>query len=586
VLAAVTVSARAGAFSFPEHVVLTHHALSAVESDASAGAALRQVLAELGTYFAGAALSVSSKREAGAFQLAELPGLAGDHAATPRHLVQRWLRGPANDGSCQGRGFTDALTELDVYQEPPSVCMARPANAPNNRAGLLAAVRRYTDGVTLLRSTLDTDSTLMAADCFYVCAAERNADHIRIPGVPIGDAATRVDPPNAALSYATSHAVAVALAGLSHERGERGPRYRAVVLVFEQFALHFAQDGVAAGHIVTPSDAGNMTRLATHDYWSWAGIDVVLPEAACARVLADPLLPAHFPRLREHCLTPHRPVHVRGDHALAEKLVEVDLDDITGELAEPVSEVSLREVLTQASESHPRGTNLRALDAELNATVAALEETASAASACAADWDCPAQRARLPMLIDAVRDDLQGLEALSLWPLTAHPARTPAIERPGGLNLYLRVATGLKQGASGASGATWSGTVGAGGAFAASLKGVCVVLGLDGVVAYADNRPGVGVHGAAAVHWLELGHVSFLNELGATITNAAPSVRVEGYACALAGEWMTDRTSLHAGLLGGLGTTPAAPLGWFVGLGVSATLHAERRRARKGDPTP
>jgi hypothetical protein len=274
---------------------------------------------------------------------------------------------------------------------------------------------------------------------------------------------------------------------------------------------------------------------------------------------------------------------VRGDHALAEKLVEGDPDDVTGELAELVTEASLREVLTQASEPHPRGASLRALDAELDATVAALEETASSASACDADWGCSSKRARLARLIEAVRDDLHGLAALSLWPLPAHPSRTPAIERPGGLNIYLRAATGLEQGPSGAS---WSGTVGAGGAFAASLKGVRVVLGMDGVVAYADNRPGVGVHGAAAVHWLELGHVSFLNELGTTVTTAARGVRAEGYVCALSGEWMTDRTSLHAGLLGGLGMTPSAPLGWFVGLGVSATLHTERRRARNRGEAP
>ena len=231
VLAGITASAPSGAFSYPEHVVLTRQAIAALQQ--SDGARLQRLLDEVQAYFEGAALSTSSEVEAGKFQVADFPGLAGDHAASPLHLVQRWIRGPAVPGSCQWRAVTDAVADLDVFDEPPSVCVGRPNNAPCHRTEFLATVRRYTDGDRLLRSTSDIDGPLAAADCSYVCLAERGAGHFRLPGVPIRRAALRLDEPNAALSYTRWHSLALALASRSQERGAAGPRYRAVALVIE-----------------------------------------------------------------------------------------------------------------------------------------------------------------------------------------------------------------------------------------------------------------------------------------------------------------------------------------------------------------
>jgi hypothetical protein len=115
------------------------------------------------------------------------------------------------------------------------------------------------------------------------------------------------------------------------------------------------------------------------------------------------------------------------------------------------------------------------------------------------------------------------------------------------------------------------------------MKGVRVVLGADAVLGYAENRPSLGIHGAATVHWLELGPLSFLNEIGLTVAAVASSpggARVEGYACPLSYEWSSDRTSLHAGLLGGVTQRAlGGERGGFVGVGVSATWHVERARA-------
>jgi hypothetical protein len=126
-----------------------------------------------------------------------------------------------------------------------------------------------------------------------------------------------------------------------------------------------------------------------------------------------------------------------------------------------------------------------------------------------------------------------------------------------------------------------TGSVGVGAAWAASMKGVGVVFGAD-AVAYAAERPGVGVHAAAVIDWLKLGPVSFANEIGATVATipGAPlGARVEGYGCPMSYEWTSDTTTVHTGALGGVTQITGAERGWFVGIGVSATLHGPRKHA-------
>jgi hypothetical protein len=576
------VSAQARAFSYPEHFVITRHAIVAVEhSDPGA----RPMIADVGVYFAGTSMSHamptddSPSLEAGKFDLADLPALAGDHAVTPHHLMRRWFWGPSTTRSCQWRNLGDALADIDAYSEAPSVCADRPENEPCNREALLATVRRYHDGSATVRSTDDIDASLASADCAYVCLATRGTSHFRLPEVPVHVAASLAGTPNAAFTYAKWHAVALSLAALSHDHPDAHPswgtppdpraRYRAAALVYELFALHFLQDGVAAGHIVTPRGYGNMTTLATHDHHNRVGISIVVPEAVCDHPGA-----ARFPKLVRRC----RPgagnlARVRGDHAISDGIVQ-DPDDVTEELAQLLSEVSLEEVVQEGTErspvydggSAPKPAVPPDLREEVEATLAAFERRTEAD--CAADWDCPESESRITALIQSAFSRPHRMEALSMWPVAALPARPP-IERPGGHNLYFRFATDVSPGLRG--------SVGAGYAFMASKQSTRLVLAADLLVAYGSSLAG-GVHGAAMVHWAEIGGFSFVNELGLTLEASMRAARFDVYACPISYEISSDRMSLHTGLLGGLSMATSADVGrWFVGLGVAATLHLDRK---------
>jgi hypothetical protein len=567
------VSAEARAFSYPEHFVITRHAIVAVEH---ADPAARPMIAEVGAYFAGTSMShavpadESPSLEAGKFDLADIPALAGDHAATPHHLMRRWFWGPSTTRSCQWRNLGDALADIDAYAETPSVCADRPENEPCNREAFLTTVRQYHDGASTLRSTDDIDASLASADCAYVCLATRGTSHFRLPEVPVHVAASLATTPNAAFTYAKWHAVALSLAALSHDHpdapssGGTPPaprsRYRAAALIYELFALHFLQDGVAAGHIVTPRGYGNMTTLATHDHHNRAGIAVVVPEAVC-----DHPWVARFPKLARRC----RPgawnrARVRGDHAIADKAVQ-DPEDVTEELAQLLSEVSLQEVVQEGAEKIPVAPEFRE---DVAATLTAFERRTEAD--CAADWDCPESVPRITALIQATLSRPRRMEALSMWPVAAAAARPP-IERPGGHNLYFRFATELSP--------DLRGSVGAGYAFMASKQSTRLVLAADVLVAYGSSLA-AGVHGAAMVHWAELGGFSFVNELGLTLEASMRAARFDVYACPISYEITSDRLSLHTGLLTGLSMATTPDVGrWFLGLGVAATLHLDRKAA-------
>jgi hypothetical protein len=162
------------------------------------------------------------------------------------------------------------------------------------------------------------------------------------------------------------------------------------------------------------------------------------------------------------------------------------------------------------------------------------------------------------------------MTALSMWPAAAAPARPP-IERPGGHNLYFRFATELQPGLRG--------SVGAGYAFMGAKRSTRLVLAADLLVAYGSSGAGGGVHGAATVHWAELAGFSFLNELGVTLETYPRLARFDVYASPLSYEIVSDRMSVHAGILGGLSAATSPDVGrWFMGLSVAATLHLERRQ--------
>jgi len=548
-MAILAVSLPAEAFSYPEHFILTRHALKAERGSNS------RVWADLEHFFSDVPLSLASRLDPEKFDLADIPALAGDHSVSPHHLVQRWLRGPSNAGSCQLRNLGDALGDITANTESPTVCASRVDNDPCNRNVLLAVVRQYQNGDEVVQSTADIDPQLATADCSYVCLAERGSTHFRLPNVPI-EKASHTDTPNAALSYARWHTVALLIAGRSHDRVEDAGHFRAVAMIYELFALHYLQDGVAAGHMITPSGYGNMTILATHDLYNRIGVSIRLSEAVCERLPAD-----RFPRLRQQCARPGHLAVVRGDHAIADQTVAHDPADVTQELAEFVTEVSLHEVLAEMSAPRIEST----FQEESDATVAAFD---TSDPSCAADWDCPARDMRLGASIPGVWEH-DGFGALAMWPVLATPENPPPlVTEPGGGNLYVRLTTELEHRMMG------SGSIAAGYTFLARMKGRRLGLTAGAVLSYEASHVGLGVHGAAIVHWVHIGPVSFLNEIGMTVEGMQGSHvqgKIAGYFCPISYDLTADRASLRVGILGGLTAGPD-PTGWTVGLGISATM--------------
>ena len=126
--------------------------------------------------------------------------------------------------------------------------------------------------------------------------------------------------------YSQLHATALELAGspvLSDQ---------AAAWIFEGFALHYLQDGTAAGHIISPTTGGSgLTTLEHHDKANETGVRVTVKEA-CKHLVPTLGLTA----LEEGCK--HPTVVVHGDEHLDDKNSAV-----TEDLAVLLTYVSLAE---------------------------------------------------------------------------------------------------------------------------------------------------------------------------------------------------------------------------------------------------
>ena len=347
----------AEAFTYPEHVVITNAALA--HANRVDGPATKLALSALQAFVQPEGkrswpLDVELGRglPPATFHAADLVALAADHSTTPINLLVRWFWWYDAGSRCSCSNAIDAILSLDNSAEPPTVCMGGTASGrfAVDRAGFLETVRAYHDARGVLKSTSGIDLKLANHDCAYTCMAERGRTHFRIPTLTIEDASYRHDYPNAASSYAMNHAIAIGLAMMSADPEPEADAYLGLAMVYEAFALHYLQDGIAPGHIVSSHHGyGNITVNGTHDHYNREGIVVSLSEGLCQQAAQMPL-PHAFSNLRSQCLTPpeQRSPRLYGDHAMANKLGG-GKGDVTADVAELLTLASLLRAIAPKS---------------------------------------------------------------------------------------------------------------------------------------------------------------------------------------------------------------------------------------------
>jgi hypothetical protein len=581
---------------------------------------------------------------------ADLVAIAADHSFSPRNLVYRWFWIEQAKRSCTAQNLVDAMITLDDSGGQPRVCMdeASPAEDRRQKAGRLVVDRRafidtvhgYGEALSTLEPTSGIDARISANDCAYACLAERGRSHFRIPSMRVEDAMNHHEFPNAAEAYAEKHAIAIGLAMASRKAGSHGAHLLGAALVYEAFAAHYLQDGVAAGHIVSSHYGyGNMSVSAMHDSNNQVGLEVALPRELC-RHARDFKPRVAFPWLERQCfLDDGSATVVRGDHALAMRLAQKDPNacppvgrslgtkrcaaDVTSDLATMLTLWSLLEVVRAPASSawldRPGNERFLALIEYQAKTLLHGQPNEILASWASQKFDfnelgnTPGhtepetlfQRMLREMTEDqssylttSAPTQYEPLGAMSLWPSPLVPARMREV--PGAWHLQLRQAT--------YPATLWQRNVtvidlvsalGIGTGWTASWAGKRVDLDVDAFATYgsfpisdAGRRFGGGLHGTINYQALSVWGWSFLLQGGAAVETIAREAvkpgdpsrtwQLTGFWTPISYEIATDHTALHIGVpigVGFVGANGEDPVRGLVnvGLEVAALWRPERK---------
>jgi len=322
-------------FTYPEHVWATRRALDLAESLRGEHElqrwtdALEALITNDAFCHAGVQpMSWEADEAPMCFEIADLPALAADHSTSPISLAARWLidrdfHSDEDPISWVGHRIEEVVDNSNDGTASPHWCNA---SLPDTQA-FLEAVREYDRSSVPRLDTGEIDLPLALADPVYTCLSMRMPAHFRLPGTDLEEAMSMSRPlPNALSEYARYHAEAELLAALSWRAADpvESELLSGLALLHEMYALHFIQDAVAAGHIVTSQQQLSPGSVrATHDYYNENGLIVAVPNEACDLVSDDPVLSAALWRLPKACGSEEKrerregtAVCVRGDHAL------------------------------------------------------------------------------------------------------------------------------------------------------------------------------------------------------------------------------------------------------------------------------
>jgi len=258
-------ASRAWAWIFPEHRDISSAALDELSPEARA--AWDRLWAEARACYAAPLCESVAAGDQGAnpscVDFAAWPALAGDHACSPKDLVD------------------DVLPSAWVL--PVSKV------AVQTKAALAEAGSREDKLNRIATSNL----RLQGADADYATRASSNIAHFLLPRstddvVVYMQGALAADAPlNAIGIYVQQHVAALAAAQRLATAPPADPKARAAlvrrILALEAFALHWLEDTFAAGHVVGTWGA-TAWRKGTHDYYNefgfagrrWNGEPIVL----------------------------------------------------------------------------------------------------------------------------------------------------------------------------------------------------------------------------------------------------------------------------------------------------------------------
>jgi hypothetical protein len=367
--ALATLPGRASAFDYTEHAHISHHAMALAtsgcddETDRSCAAA-RDLAAALRAELHEELLCTCSEalqadQPPTCFTLADIPALAGDHAASPLLTRWRWLDPtvPSRKQAGLGAALPSVVAMFDTSSRSPET---ERMHAPDRR-GFLGYIRAFSPAHWPLAEP-PADIGLEGFDSNYIGLAERGHPHFRPrlvgpdAGLTLRDGRfvrlaalrylthyTHYDPDrlrskpdnNAFAWYADQHLGALRMA---HAASLVAPADRSAVLAVAMFlelnAWHYLEDSVASGHMIgdanSPHGALNNGALtATHNEYC-AGlsteqpprrVDVQVPQELCNLVAAHGWT-SRLPQLAAVCADPARRMQsIYGDHVIAESAV-------------------------------------------------------------------------------------------------------------------------------------------------------------------------------------------------------------------------------------------------------------------------
>ena len=198
----------------------------------------------------GAAAEGDTAAQEACLDLAAWPAIAGDHSCSPQALLSTVLE-------------SDWILAVAEVADRAARKMASARNEAERRNAQTTA-----------------DLALERADRDYSTRAGSNNVHFLLPRVgrdagEYGLACLKAGAePNAIATYVLFHLAALARAAELTSGSSGSDRAAAArdILAFESFAIHFLEDGFAAGHIA--GSWGNVAeRKGTHDYYNEHGLD-------------------------------------------------------------------------------------------------------------------------------------------------------------------------------------------------------------------------------------------------------------------------------------------------------------------------
>ncbi len=365
-------SSEVYAFYYEEHKLITQKALTIANS--MNYVSIDQELIKKGINSNFLCSNLMEVEPYNCFTIADLPALAGDHAGSPMLMQFKWF----NDtrASSYNLAVNDYLASFRVFSEQKCQSSETTISKIPNRSEFAVLMHKNPNA-----NSFAADHEISSNDSNYVRSAAHNCNHFRNPNIKnidlynteiIKNSITTIwNKPTfipyvlseyltilqsqrrerfkpkleAGVWYAQLHATALELASYNDETS------LAAAWLFETFALHFIQDGVASGHIATKNNGGIkiIDTKVEHDRASSNGLSVTIENACLAINGSYMILQDNFPQLTDVCQDSNFETVLYGDRNLIKQS-----HSPTQDLAIFLTLISLQEFGESISKQQPK----------------------------------------------------------------------------------------------------------------------------------------------------------------------------------------------------------------------------------------